>query len=154
SRIAIADRVLAGATSASIVLTTVRYPASDERCARAGVVVRQKMPRVIATTRTRTRAATVSALSVMREKISSSAIRVVGGPNHLRQGYGGPPKPAAKAEGPPLRCGNCVLPRSRKLRRQKTYLTANCQMRGVATGPVAPVPMPANEVIRPNVRRL
>jgi alanine racemase len=27
----------------------------------------------------------------------------VGGPDHLRQGYGGPPKPPAKAEGPPLR---------------------------------------------------
>jgi AraC family transcriptional regulator, regulatory protein of adaptative response / methylated-DNA-[protein]-cysteine methyltransferase len=31
----------------------------------------------------------------------AASIRVDGAPNHLRQGYGGPPKPSAKAEGAP-----------------------------------------------------
>jgi len=35
--------------------------------------------------------------------LSGCHLRKEGGPDHLRQGYGGPPKPSAEAEGPPLR---------------------------------------------------
>ncbi len=65
---------VSGARPASMVLTDVRYPASDERCARAGIAVRQTIARAIATTRRRGREGTVSALSAMRGKISSSAV--------------------------------------------------------------------------------
>ena len=35
--------------------------------------------------------------------IRAVGVAAPGGPDHLRQGYGGPPKPSAKAERPPLR---------------------------------------------------